>query len=172
MISHYLRHLKQVGVPLSQVIRAVCLVFYGWTVIVRQVLCDCWALLMNVSSKNKTDTLKEVVHYNESLHVSLVSESSASHTNQHKHQVGCGYMWVAYCRFRSDEEELIYPKWCISCLHSVQLISRWTPALTRPMAKVYKQVREKIWQIWGKARHFDPRKGKKRTKGAKIDPKG
>ena len=112
---------------------------------------------MNVSSKNKTDTLKEVVHYNESLHVSLVSESSASHTNQHKHQVGCGYMWVAYCRFRSDEEELIYPKWCISCLHSVQLISRWTPALTRPMAKVYKQVREKIWQIWGKARHFDPR---------------
>ena len=46
-----------------------------------------------------------------------------------------------------------YPKWCISCLHSAQLICLWGPAPTRPIATEARRTLRNIFAAWIYQRH-------------------
>ena len=46
-----------------------------------------------------------------------------------------------------------YPKWCISCLHSAQLICLWGPAPTRPIATEARRTLRNIFAAWIHQRH-------------------
>ena len=84
------RDLKQVRVPLGQIVRAVVLVFQSGAVVFCKVLSYLISLLMDVTPVNDD-------------------------------------MCFIILKLETD------PKWCISCLHSAQLICLWGPAPTSPI---------------------------------------